>query len=698
MFNREARESFQEKINQLESVGGKGRYSVKVDTFHSFAFKIILAAQKAGLVSGANTPKDLDERVYNIAHGVLMKMKKEGHFKGQNVGEKVEEFLGVIGLLKGSCINPESAGCSIVEYESAYKLFEAQRLGKGIMSYDDYVPKAIELIGASQPIAQDCLGHIQHLLVDEYQDVNFGQQRLIESIVAISKPDVMVVGDDDQTIYEWRGARPVYILDGFQDAFSDKPSITYKLTNTFRFAPLLSQLAANVIYNNKGREQKEVVSMVTDGHTQVTLMSSGDSSDYKEVCGDIISQLKARSVKPADVAVLCAAYNQLMAIQFVFKEKKIPFYVKGDVSLFQKNEVQNVFNYIDLAARLDAPILPKDHEFISGLIRSTIFFPTRYVKSSDLADANGDAADQKTPRQIIEAMRQNLSKDTARDYVLKNVEEYLSLLTGLKARLAQGADLHSLLSEVVDGAKIEDFFEKYYGDSEASGFRMKTIRALLSHVAGRQGDPLVILDELRNYDTKLGRQEWDCIIMTSIHKTKGLEWKIVVMPECNEGTIPGKCFPEIKIWDKKGSVPEQALSPHVESQRRLFYVGITRARDHLYIFSNPPKPMGVIGWPEGVQSRFVGEMMLSEAGRLFRSFRAAIVQQTKESLKDLVASFSDVKGCAPMADMFVSRYLGAISDAGTREEIGGIHDAHQRQPVVSTRDRSETDEEWFDKL
>ena len=140
-----------------------------------------------------------------------------------------------------------------------YALFEEKRRQAKALTFDDFVPVAVRLLEHSDTIAATWCNRYEHLIVDEYQDVNYGQQRLIE-VLAGDKAELMVVGDDDQTIYEWRGARSTYIIRDFQSQFANKPHSTYRLSHTFRFGPLAAQVAQNCISHNSNRVEKEVVS------------------------------------------------------------------------------------------------------------------------------------------------------------------------------------------------------------------------------------------------------------------------------------------------------------------------------------------------------------------------------------------------------------------------------------------------------
>jgi DNA helicase-2/ATP-dependent DNA helicase PcrA len=243
MFNRLAREDFERKLaEEIFEVGKRP----KVLTFHALAFRMRLDAQKQGLI-----PRnielwtgDKEELVLICMHRVIDSLLKEGIIE-----DDVDPYdaLDAIGLWKASLIPPERAGHRTnPDLPLVYRRFKEFREKKRALTFDDFVPKALELVEASAVFRRRWTNRLDYLIVDEYQDINYGQQQLVR-LLAGSRADVMVVGDDDQTIYEWRAARPHYILQGFKKDFSNKPVLDYKLSHSFRFGPLAAQAAYNTI-------------------------------------------------------------------------------------------------------------------------------------------------------------------------------------------------------------------------------------------------------------------------------------------------------------------------------------------------------------------------------------------------------------------------------------------------------------------
>ncbi|NLH09682.1 MAG: ATP-dependent helicase [Chloroflexi bacterium] len=169
-------------------------------------------------------------------------------------------------------------------------------------------------------IQREWCNQVDYIIVDEYQDVNLGQQKLIE-LLAGQRADVMVVGDDDQTIYEWRGAQPSYILREFRSVFSNKPHADYRLSHSFRFGPVIAQCAHNVITFNATRVEKLLIAHRVGQPAQIHIITADekDAIDInKQLTREIATLVTKKGVKPESIAVLVRMYAQASGIQAEF--------------------------------------------------------------------------------------------------------------------------------------------------------------------------------------------------------------------------------------------------------------------------------------------------------------------------------------------------------------------------------------------
>lgn len=212
---------------------------------------------------------------------MIDELVRKGHITESTIDP--ENALAAIGLWKSSWIPPDRAGHRTApELSLIYRDFEERREKQKALTFDDYIPLILNLLSQNPDFRKQYAHQLDHLIVDEYQDINYGQQQMIR-LLSGPQTDVMVVGDDDQTIYEWRGARPTYILKDFAKDFSDKPVEIYSLSHAFRFGPQIAQAAYNVIIHSGQRKEKKLIAYDLKKHTGITILA-GRRLDRASAC------------------------------------------------------------------------------------------------------------------------------------------------------------------------------------------------------------------------------------------------------------------------------------------------------------------------------------------------------------------------------------------------------------------------------
>ncbi len=321
MFNRLAREQFEQKL--AEEIFELGKRP-KVLTFHALAFSLRADAEKSGLLPQYKQLWIGDREELAI---VCARRAIEGLIREDQLMDDVdpEAALDAIGLWKASLIPPEHAGHHTNrDLELVYRRFEELREEARALTFDDFVPKAMMLLRDNAGFRQRFANRLDHLIVDEYQDINYGQQQLIR-LLAGDRADVMVVGDDDQTIYEWRAARPHYILKGFQEDFANKPVVDYTLSHSFRFGPLIAQAAYNVVTFNQQRAAKPLVAHDAVKMTGITILmdeSEQATSILMGIAQEIESLVRKHRVSPQEIVVLGRTFIQLCGSQQYHRQLK----------------------------------------------------------------------------------------------------------------------------------------------------------------------------------------------------------------------------------------------------------------------------------------------------------------------------------------------------------------------------------------
>jgi DNA helicase II / ATP-dependent DNA helicase PcrA len=430
--------------------------------------------------------------------------------------------------------------------------------------------------------------------VDEYQDINRGQQRLIELLMG-DKADAMVVGDDDQTIYEWRGARPNYILQDFEQTLNHKAMQTYTLSHSFRFGPTIADAAGRVISVNTQRVSKPVIAHHEDKAGFIQVYNGGYESN-RSLAEQVQILVQGEGVLPGQVAVLGRLYAQMDNLEAEFLTRGIPYRVDGHVPFFKRSEVKVLLDYLRLCKDFTNPLTDQ----IASLFLSIANRPNRMLSRSLL---------EQMVRQI---KARRLSMDggfygtihefppTLTKWQLAGIRKLYHLLANIYLGILEEIQAGDLLSQMVDKMGYLQSFQDYYGDGEHADGKIRAVENFLEYTRYTNLTPLGLLDLIDRLDTTQGLPLEEQVVFTTIFRTKGLEFDYVFLPECNENALPYLKGERVSIYDKHGVFLEEPLSSKLESERRLFYVAITRARKGVFIGT-------------GIQpSRFLTEMASQE--------------------------------------------------------------------------------------
>lgn len=593
MFNSLARKQFS---THLDRSGLPEALHPSVHTFHSFSFQVINQMTKYGFLP-ANTQywlADKSELIWLTVKRAISNLERSEVIPVEAVDP--EEALSAINLWKGSLIPPERAGSTSSPYlPLVYQEFEALRLSENALTFDDFVPSAIQLMESHPLIRSRYCQDIQHLIVDEYQDINYGQQRLIE-LLAGKQADVMVVGDDDQTIYEWRGARPNYILHDFAQVFSDKPVKDYRLSRSFRFGPLIAQCAANVIACNTTRLEKPLIAFQPARQGFVHVFQS-ETLATKELTEQILALTQVDGVSPSEIIVLARLFAQLDNLETEFLSRRIPYRVDGQEPFFKRQEIKALLDYLRLGLEIDQPI----HEQSASWLQNVANKPSRMLSRSLLSRI---ASSARYRRQSIRQALENAPDDRSigmNGWQVERLTDLSIFLELLADQLANPAMLAGgLLEWMVQVLDYLAYFQDYYGKGEHADEKKYAVLNFIRYVTQLNVTPQRLLDHLAQLDTTQGQPDDALIVFTTIFRTKGLEFDYVVLPQCDDNLLPYLKGERTDIFDTAGLVSQAAMSSKLESERRLFYVALTRARKGV-----------LIGTSEN-PSRFLSEVRLSE--------------------------------------------------------------------------------------
>jgi DNA helicase-2/ATP-dependent DNA helicase PcrA len=391
---------------------------------------------------------------------------------------------------------------------------------------------------------------VDHIIVDEYQDINEAQQQLLK-ILAGNRARVMVVGDVDQCIYEWRGARPEYITSRFQLDFPNPDN--YLLSYTFRYGHQLSLAANHLISWNRKRDQKLCISHPTTANTAITCLEE----QKKHPAIAVLAEWREQGRSLREAAVLVRLFAQSVPVELALLEAGIPYRLEGNAQVFDCPEVLALTGYLKLSlGNLGEDSQQNREQMVTAMLSQ----PHLGIKREEMSilvqsiDENPDSGAD---------LLRNWSNSDLPPFIRKRIEETASNWRWIASCSSSGrADV--LLKQIVQKLKLYDFYHNFSARSATAENRVKTCQAFIDFAAVQNLSVRQLLEKIAEFKTVEGASASETLLITSIHRSKGLEWPLVILPGLEEGSFPF-------YRERENNIDE------LEDERRLFYVAMTRA-------------------------------------------------------------------------------------------------------------------------
>ena len=531
-FTKAAAQEMQSRFQALSRQRG-----VTFGTFHAFFFHILKYAYH---YSAANILTE--EKKYQI----LQRLLSESGLHFEDEKETLSEIASEISVVKNEQIPLEhyySKSCPEEVFRSFYRKYEEMHRREGLLDFDDMMTMTYELLTQRADILAAWQRHYRYILVDEFQDINLLQYAILR-LLANPERNLFIVGDDDQSIYRFRGAKPEIMLN-FPKDYPDAKQIV--LDRNFRSVASVIRAAQLVIRENTKRFAKRAVH-VRKGQGQVDIREfSGQEHESLYLIKKVQESLTG-GTPPNEIAVLYRTNQGARPYAERLMEFNIPFEMRDALpNIYEHWIAKDLFAYLHLAReRLDRA------EFLQVMNR-----PKRYI-ARDAIDAK--VISLETLRTYYEdkdwmldridrleldlRMLKDMAPYAAVNYIRygMNYEEYLQEYA--KARRMKPEELTDILDEIQDGCRPFKTVETWYEHLTAYKER------LLEQRGKKERDP-------------------DAITLATLHSAKGLEFQEVFLVDVNEGTIPHR---------------KASMEADLEEERRLFYVGMTRAKDRLHLF------------------------------------------------------------------------------------------------------------------
>ncbi|HFG2216458.1 TPA: DNA helicase Rep [Vibrio cholerae] len=581
-FTNKAAREMKERVAQTL---GKGESrGLMVSTFHTLGLNIIRREFKAlGLKAGFSLFDDQDQLA-------LLKELTEKQLDGDK--DLLRLLLSTISNWKNDMLTPPQAkamakGEQQLLFAHCFELYQKQMQSYNALDFDDLILLPVLLLRSNEEVRQRWQNRIRYLLVDEYQDTNTSQYELVKLLVG-ERGRLTVVGDDDQSIYSWRGAKPQnLVLLG-----EDFPSLKLiKLEQNYRSTSRILRAANILIANNPHVYQKALFSELAEGEKLKVILANNEDHEAERVTAEIIAHKFLNRTDYRDYAILYRGNHQSRLIEKSLTQNRVPYKLSGGTSFFARAEIKDIMAYLRVLVN------PDDDNAFLRIVNT----PKREIGPATL-EKLGSYANMRGKSLFTASFELGLEQHLS-GRGLENLRRFTEWLVAIADNAERGNTVEAVRALVRD-IRYEDWLYETSASPKAAEMRMKNVSDLYSWiVADLEGDNpdqqektlkevvqrLTLRDMMERGEEN---DDSDAVQLMTLHASKGLEFPYVYLIGAEEGILPHQT-----------SIDEE----NVEEERRLMYVGITRAQRELtFMVCKERRQFGELIKP--TQSRFLDEL------------------------------------------------------------------------------------------
>ncbi len=574
---------------RLEKMLGEEAKDIWASTFHSSCVRIL---RRDGEVLGYTkhfTIYDTDD-----SKRLIKECQRQLNISDNTISYKA--IISEISKAKDNLISPEEyekkanaeKDARMQKIASCYKMYQSELKKSDAMDFDDIIVNTVNLLEKYSDVREYYQKKFRYIMVDEYQDTNHAQYRLTE-LLAGAHRNICVVGDDDQSIYRFRGATIENIL-SFEHRYAESQII--RLEQNYRSTQTILDVANEVISNNRKRKGKSLWTSNPGGDKVVVNTAYDESDEAKFIAETIEENVASGKFSFSDHAVLYRMNAQSNFIEKVLVRAGIPYRIIGGHRFYERQEIRDAIAYLTVVNNPDDNIR----------LRRIVNVPKRGIGEATLNKA----------AEISTGLGISMFE------VFRQAEEFDALRRSAK-KLISFCDMIDEIRESLDKVPLDELFTQiihktqYLGhlrlDKEKGEEREENIYELISNLKtyeqeNEEGnlsgflEEVALMTDIDNYNAQT-----DAVVLMTIHSAKGLEFPVVFLPGMEEGIFPG--------------IQSMYSTDDIEEERRLAYVGITRAKRNLYI-SHANLRMLFGSTSRNLPSRFlveVPEALIERTGR-----------------------------------------------------------------------------------
>lgn len=591
-FTNKAAKEMKERVDRLV---GMGADSAWIMTFHAACVRILRRYICRIGYDNNFTIYDTDDQKSLIKDILKRKNLDPKKYKDRTI-------LSVISNAKDNLISPDdmyqSSGGNYNTMKTAeiYREYQEQLKKNNAVDFDDIIGLTVKLFNEDEEVLRYYQERFKYIMVDEYQDTNRAQFNLIR-LLAGGYGNLCVVGDDDQSIYKFRGADISNILD-FEKYFNNAKII--KLEQNYRSTQKILDVANEVIKNNAGRKDKRLWTSVKDGTKVVFNVYENGYEEARGIAEDIAHRHLHDRKDYSDFAILYRTNAQSRSLEEKLIEKNIPYRIYGGINFYARREIKDILAYLKTI----------DNARDDLAVKRILNVPKRGIGAASVAKVDDYAYENDIT--FYAALRQAKEVPGLQRAVSK-VEGFVTQIEVLKSK-SQYIGVGKLIEEIIETVGYSDYIDAESESDEQATERRQNIDELISKAVQYEEtvdepslsgflEEVALVADIDNLD-----ENNDMVSLMTIHSAKGLEFPIVYLAGMEDGLFPS--YMSLSTGDESD----------IEEERRLCYVGITRAKEALIM--SAARMRTVRGETQmNITSRFVREIpkaLLAESAQMLK--------------------------------------------------------------------------------
>lgn len=591
-FTNKAAKEMKERVDRLV---GMGADSAWIMTFHAACVRILRRYICRIGYDNNFTIYDTDDQKSVIKDILKRKNLDPKQYKDRTI-------LSVISNAKDNLISPDdmyqSSGGNYNTMKTAeiYREYQEQLKKNNAVDFDDIIGLTVKLFNEDKEVLRYYQERFRYIMVDEYQDTNRAQFNLIR-LLAGGHGNLCVVGDDDQSIYKFRGADINNILD-FEKYFNDAKII--KLEQNYRSTQKILDVANEVIKNNAGRKDKRLWTSVKDGTKVIFNVYENGYEEARGIAEDIAHRHLHDRKDYSDFAILYRTNAQSRSLEEKLIEKNIPYRIYGGINFYARREIKDILAYLKTI----------DNARDDLAVKRILNVPKRGMGATSVAKVDDYAYENDITFYV--ALRQAKEVPGLQRAVSK-VEGFVTQIEILKSK-SQYIGVGKLIEEIIETVGYSDYIDAESESDEQATERRQNIDELISKAVQYEEtvdepslsgflEEVALVADIDNLD-----ENNDMVSLMTIHSAKGLEFPIVYLAGMEDGLFPS--YMSISTGDESD----------IEEERRLCYVGITRAKETLIM--------------SAARMRTVrGETQMNRTSRFVREIPKELLAESAQMLK-----------------------------------------------------------------